>query len=142
MYGGLRGAGIVSGTVLILWSRRICSRSSYNQRKFRECARKQCGFLCTHSNGTCAREREREREMRQARADAFIWLHRNWRGNCDSEKAQQLWIRYRRLTDGLSQGLSEQLRLILAPTQATRLCGDFRTGKRLNMRRGRIALYI
>jgi midasin (ATPase involved in ribosome maturation) len=31
--------------------------------------------------------------------------------------------------------ISEQLRLILEPTLASRLQGDFRTGKRLNMRK-------
>jgi midasin (ATPase involved in ribosome maturation) len=34
-----------------------------------------------------------------------------------------------------SASLCEQLRLILAPTRATQLRGDFRSGKRLNMRR-------
>ena len=36
---------------------------------------------------------------------------------------------------GLSQVLAEQLRLILEPTKATRFRGDFRTGKKLNIRR-------
>jgi midasin len=31
--------------------------------------------------------------------------------------------------------LAEQLRLILEPTRATRLAGEYRSGKRLNMRR-------
>lgn len=31
--------------------------------------------------------------------------------------------------------MSEQLRLVLEPTKASRLQGDFRTGKRINMRR-------
>jgi len=35
----------------------------------------------------------------------------------------------------LSHSLSEQLRLILNPTKASSLQGDFRTGKRLNMRK-------
>ena len=35
----------------------------------------------------------------------------------------------------LSGELAEQLRLILEPTLASRLQGDFRTGKRLNMRK-------
>merc|ERR1712179_198968 len=35
----------------------------------------------------------------------------------------------------LSHGLCEQLRLILEPTKASKLQGDFRTGKRLNMRK-------
>ena len=35
----------------------------------------------------------------------------------------------------LATRLCEQLRLVLAPTIATRLAGDYRTGKRINMRR-------
>jgi midasin len=50
-------------------------------------------------------------------------------------RAADLWRAYSALTSDLSFGLCEQLRLILAPTLATRLNGDFRTGKRLNMRK-------
>lgn len=39
------------------------------------------------------------------------------------------------MTLSLAQDLSEQLRLVLEPTQATRLKGDFRTGRRINMRK-------
>jgi len=58
----------------------------------------------------------------------------------DSENANlsaytHLWTLYTSLTMPLSIALCESLRLILAPTLATRLRGDFRTGKRLNMRR-------
>ncbi|XP_025949160.1 midasin [Dromaius novaehollandiae] len=57
-------------------------------------------------------------------------------GNPDEEKeAAQLWQRYLALTTPLSQQLCEQLRLILEPTQAAKLKGDYRTGKRLNMRK-------
>ncbi|KAJ2805495.1 AAA ATPase midasin, partial [Coemansia guatemalensis] len=52
-----------------------------------------------------------------------------------NEQAQELWQAYTRLTHDLSLTLSEQLRLILTPTQATQLRGDYRTGKRLNMKR-------
>lgn len=45
------------------------------------------------------------------------------------------WRQYSALTSDLSYALCEQLRLILEPTLATRLQGDFRTGKRLNMRK-------
>jgi len=38
-------------------------------------------------------------------------------------------------TSGLAQELSEQLRLVLEPSKASRLQGDFRTGRRINMRR-------
>ncbi len=36
---------------------------------------------------------------------------------------------------GLAAELTEQLRLLLAPTTATRLGGEFRSGKRINLRR-------
>ncbi|KAI9799096.1 MAG: hypothetical protein M1833_004290 [Piccolia ochrophora] len=47
----------------------------------------------------------------------------------------QLWNHYTNLTHSLSLSLTEQLRLILHPTVATKLRGDFRTGKRLNLKR-------
>lgn len=47
----------------------------------------------------------------------------------------EIWRRYSTLTSDLSYQLCEQLRLILQPTLATRLQGDYRTGKRLNMRK-------
>ncbi|KAG1882661.1 hypothetical protein F4604DRAFT_1986326 [Suillus subluteus] len=51
------------------------------------------------------------------------------------EDAESLWRLYTSLTHDLSYALCEQLRLILAPTLATRLKGDYRTGKRLNMKK-------
>lgn len=45
------------------------------------------------------------------------------------------WSSYLSLTRPASFALTEQLRLILEPTQATRLQGDYRSGKRLNMKR-------
>ncbi|XP_063299642.1 midasin [Pelobates fuscus] len=57
-------------------------------------------------------------------------------GNIEEEKtAAEMWQRYLLLTGPLSQELCEQLRLILEPTQAAKLKGDYRTGKRLNMRK-------
>ncbi|KAI8805305.1 hypothetical protein BJ742DRAFT_681204 [Cladochytrium replicatum] len=53
----------------------------------------------------------------------------------DSSNAQQLWRHYCELTRDLSYELCEQLRSILEPTLATKLKGDYRTGKRLNMRK-------
>lgn len=53
----------------------------------------------------------------------------------DADGAEDLWRQYASLTSDLSYALCEQLRLILEPTLATRLQGDFRTGKRLNMRK-------
>jgi len=51
------------------------------------------------------------------------------------ENAQQIWQRYEALTHDLAYTLCEQLRLILEPTLATRLKGDYRSGKRLNMKK-------
>jgi midasin len=49
--------------------------------------------------------------------------------------AEHIWRLYESLTHDLSYALCEQLRLILEPTLATRLKGDYRTGKRLNMKK-------
>src|SRR5205823_3454979 len=51
------------------------------------------------------------------------------------EEARALWTYYESRTRELSLSLTEQLRLILAPTLATKMRGDFRTGKRLNIKR-------
>ena len=51
------------------------------------------------------------------------------------DEARQLWVHYERLTRELSMSLAEQLRLILAPTLKSKMRGDFRTGKRLNIKR-------
>ncbi len=51
------------------------------------------------------------------------------------EAARAQWTHYESLTRDLSLSLTEQLRLILAPTLATKMRGDFRTGKRLNIKR-------
>ncbi|XP_043542624.1 midasin isoform X1 [Chiloscyllium plagiosum] len=57
-------------------------------------------------------------------------------GSLEEEKAAaEMWQQYQALTAPLSQQLCEQLRLVLEPTQAAKLRGDYRTGKRLNMRK-------
>ncbi|XJO73933.1 hypothetical protein BDV3_004832 [Batrachochytrium dendrobatidis] len=56
-------------------------------------------------------------------------------GNDDQMQVYELWRSYVNLTRDLAFNLCEQLRLILEPTLATKLKGDYRTGKRLNMRK-------
>jgi len=51
------------------------------------------------------------------------------------ETARTLWFHHESTTRHLSLLLTEQLRLILTPTLATKMRGDFRTGKRLNIKR-------
>ncbi|CAL8311820.1 unnamed protein product [Lota lota] len=53
----------------------------------------------------------------------------------EERAAATMWHQYQTLTSGLAQQLCEQLRMILEPTQAAKLKGDYRTGKRLNMRK-------
>ena len=50
-------------------------------------------------------------------------------------EASRLWAQYSASSHALSLHLTEQLRMILTPTQATKLRGDYRTGKRLNIKR-------
>ena len=49
--------------------------------------------------------------------------------------AAALWRRYELHTKRLSQELAEQLRLVLEPTLASKLQGDYKTGKRTNMKK-------
>lgn len=59
-----------------------------------------------------------------------------WRtGDEDTLTADGVWRLYESLTRDLSYALTEQLRLILEPTLATRLKGDYASGKRLNMKK-------
>lgn len=52
-----------------------------------------------------------------------------------SDEAVNLWHEYEGLTQQMSKELCEQLRLILEPTVSAKMKGDFKTGKRLNMKR-------
>jgi midasin len=56
-------------------------------------------------------------------------------GSVTVEQARSRWSRLRALTAPQAQRLCEQLRLVLEPLVATKLRGDYRAGKRINMRR-------
>lgn len=51
------------------------------------------------------------------------------------ESAAKLWKNYELRTTRLSQELAEQLRLVMEPTLASKLQGDYKTGKRINMKK-------
>ena len=51
------------------------------------------------------------------------------------DECVQQWLTYQTKTAPLSQSLTSQLRLILTPSQSTKISGSFRTGKRLNIKR-------
>jgi midasin len=56
-------------------------------------------------------------------------------GSDEFEKGMQLWKSLEVETADSSHQLCEQLRIILEPTQMSKMQGDFKTGKRLNMRK-------
>ena len=51
------------------------------------------------------------------------------------ENARTLWLLHRQRTETHATRLCEQLRLILEPTLTSRLQGDYRSGKRISMRK-------
>jgi midasin len=53
----------------------------------------------------------------------------------DFSESLQLWATFQTKTHPLSLALTSQLRLILTPSQSTKLSGSFRTGKRLNIKK-------
>lgn len=66
----------------------------------------------------------------------LITINDPLQGPSGSEAAALVeWHDLESRTISLSQELCEELRLILEPTQAARLKGDYKTGKRLNMRK-------
>ncbi|KAI0526336.1 hypothetical protein F5B22DRAFT_153601 [Xylaria bambusicola] len=53
----------------------------------------------------------------------------------DYEESMRQWTSFQSKTHALSLSLTSQLRLILTPSQSTKLSGSYRTGKRLNIKR-------
>ncbi|GAP86507.1 putative midasin [Rosellinia necatrix] len=53
----------------------------------------------------------------------------------DYEESMRQWTNFQTKTHPLSLSLTSQLRLILTPSQSTKLSGSYRTGKRLNIKR-------
>ncbi|KAK8932933.1 Midasin [Metarhizium anisopliae] len=53
----------------------------------------------------------------------------------DYGECLQQWSEFQTKSHALSLNLTSQLRLILTPSQSTKLSGSFRTGKRLNIKR-------
>lgn len=58
-----------------------------------------------------------------------------WKQKPTTEEAATAWNCLSLVTDTAARDLSEKLRLVLEPTQASRLKGDYKTGKRINMRK-------
>lgn len=58
-----------------------------------------------------------------------------WSQGPSSIEAANAWSSISALTESAARELSEKLRLVLEPTLTSRLKGDYRTGKRINMRK-------
>ena len=76
-----------------------------------------------------------ERARMEAEQSLTQWREKASDDRGNESSAQNLWRKLEQLTTSLSAELAEKLRLILEPTLASRLQGDFKTGKRLNMRK-------
>ncbi|XP_075233650.1 midasin [Lycorma delicatula] len=59
----------------------------------------------------------------------------SWIQPATTEEASDAWNKLNATISSLASELSEQLRLVLEPTTASRLKGDFKTGRRINMRK-------
>ncbi|XP_077366934.1 midasin isoform X3 [Festucalex cinctus] len=80
-------------------------------------------------------DRDPDDIRREMEVQLSMW-HKLTPGTQEEEcAATSMWHQYQTMTYLLSQQLSEELRLILEPTEAAKLKGDYRTGKRLNMRK-------
>lgn len=85
--------------------------------------------------GATITEQEVETLRGQLEDSMKDWAHVNTADHEAAAAAVGAWQKYETLTSSLSQELCEQLRLVLEPSQSTKLRGDYRTGKRLNMRK-------
>lgn len=77
----------------------------------------------------------RLREQLHVLADELQRKRRELEGDEGEQRSHEVWGKLRGATGGLAQRLCEQLRLVLEPMVATKLQGDYRSGKRINMRR-------
>eukprot|EP00742_Colponemidia_sp_Colp-10_P011380 GILJ01012633.1.p1 GENE.GILJ01012633.1~~GILJ01012633.1.p1 ORF type:complete len:759 (-),score=234.04 GILJ01012633.1:49-2112(-) len=74
-------------------------------------------------------------EMQRMREELNL-LIANWESEeNNADKGLDLWKRFEAVTSHLSQQLCEQLRMILEPLLATKLAGDYKSGKRINMKK-------
>ncbi|XP_014214403.1 midasin [Copidosoma floridanum] len=74
------------------------------------------------------------KQIEQRRLEVEMMLSQ-WQQVPTTEEAVEAWNTLSSVTDAAARDLSEKLRLVLEPTQASRLKGDYRTGRRINMRK-------
>ena len=81
-------------------------------------------------------EQEEDENIQEASTQLSVThITENTRTMRDFSEALDMWTNFQTKTHALSLSLSSQLRLILTPSQSTKLSGSFRTGKRLNIKK-------
>ncbi|OTA01223.1 hypothetical protein A9Z42_0015340 [Trichoderma parareesei] len=81
-------------------------------------------------------EEEEEEDVQDASAQlSTTHLWEDQRPLRDFSQCLEQWTELQTKSHSLSLSLTSQLRLILTPSQSTKLSGSFRTGKRLNIKR-------
>ena len=81
-------------------------------------------------------EDETEDELRAELNERILNASKKKRDEDENDEyGREIWTRCEKLTRTLSMELAEQLRLILEPTLTSKLGGEYRSGKRINMRR-------
>jgi midasin len=80
-------------------------------------------------------QQEPEDEQVQETSTQLSSTHLTERPLRDFHESLDLWTKFQTKTHPFSLSLTSQLRLILTPSQSTKLSGSFRTGKRLNIKK-------
>lgn len=76
-----------------------------------------------------------DEDVQQIRQDLEQRLDEALAEGADEQSAMDAWLQFESVTRTHSQELCEQLRLVLEASLASKLQGDYRTGKRLNIRK-------
>ncbi|OIW33500.1 midasin [Coniochaeta ligniaria NRRL 30616] len=80
-------------------------------------------------------QQELEDEQVEETSTQLSSTHLTERPLRDFHESLDLWTKFQTKTHPFSLSLTSQLRLILTPSQSTKLSGSFRTGKRLNIKK-------
>ncbi|XP_063233945.1 LOW QUALITY PROTEIN: midasin-like [Bacillus rossius redtenbacheri] len=89
------------------------------------------GMVTSLVSGDRSVPEEQASELREVLLEQLA----SWTETLSDDEARMAWGGMCYLTGSLAQELSEQLRMILEPTRACRLKGDYKSGRRINMRK-------